>query len=238
MCEEARNSQPSIWAAEAFLSLLLALVCSACVQSQYRFKLTDDFPGNALGSPNVGVAVLVDALPSAAKESDAIISAFEGAIADELRQRGYAPTLVHSEVLKDSITDSLGYPTHGKIQQHRPLVENKVIGQAAARGLSGVFVVWVSISRAVPTQQFMVGNTMTTYRGDQPILWGTAMVEIFSTQGEGLRFFGGDVHGLQKGNPSDPLSSYRVQSPEEAAAASMKSAFSQPRMVLPYAASK
>lgn len=206
----------------------------ACVQAQYRFRFTEDFPGNALTGPKVGMVVMVDAQPSAAKESDEIVAAFQEALASELKSRGYLPTPVHSEVLKESITDSLGYPTHGRILQFRPLIEKNAIRRASDQGLSGVFVVWVSVNRSIPAQQFSFGNMLIDYRGNLPILWGTAMVEVFSSRGEGLRFFGGDIRGIQKSDPSAPGGDYRVQSPVEAAAATLRIAFSNPRSVLPY----
>jgi hypothetical protein len=228
-------------------SMLAIAALIGCTSSDYRYGVRQPLPGDALANPRVGIAVLVDIRDPAAGDAEGLPSGFASAAEDALRSRGYEPTVLESRVIREDIHDSLlpGGISANKYRKLRPMLQEPVFTKATAQGMAGVFVVWVSATRVSPSDLDQSGSFATqSYTGTAPVLTGMCMIEVLSSKGESLKVFGANISGLTittmdrtvrpEGGALVQRGSYLVVTPEEAAAKSIKEAFTTLGGLPPY----
>jgi hypothetical protein len=185
----------------------------------------------SLAGPRVGTVVMMRAVGDAAAEGDAFTAAFQTALADTLRAKGYEPVTLYSGVFHEAIGGVIGGLNAFKhLRAMRPMLEQPVFENPTAREVAGVFVAWVEVRLEVP--EIAPGPLGGTFiRGNIPAPAGEVFIEIFTPEGEPLvwtnsPFLG--YEGAPNGAPAvEPggtqvAGSYRVLPPAEIASTEVK----------------
>ena len=251
----SRRRRSSVRRAALLLSGLVMLAVTAligCASYDYKYAIRQGLPGDVLANPRVGLAVLVDVRDPAPGDEEGVPSGFASAAEDALRSRGYEPTVLESRVIREDIHDLAWTVSPNKYRKLRPMLQEPVFTKAAAQGMAGVFVVWVSATRVSPSdlavRDSSLGTTLS-YTGSGPVLMGMCMIEVFSSQGEPLKVFGAQFRGFtitptdatvtsEGGTPVTRVGTYLVLTPEETAAKSIKEAFTTLGGLPPYSGPK